>query len=603
MLIVVIITADIFARWVFNCPIPGSLEVTELVLPLIVFLGIAYAGIEKKHIAIDIFYNKLSTSAQNIIGTFTTLLSCVVMSLMTWRFAQRTLVSVELNEYGDIVGIPYWPSLLMVTIGSGLMLIVLLIELLRLFADLKNTVKFAMLWSLLIVLAAGTLTFSNILLDMFSIQMTNLTIGILFISILMVLMFMKMPIAFAMAFIGFIGVWQLKSFHTAIPLMAIGPWTVATQWTYSVIPTFILMGMFAFYASLSKDLFDAGYRWFGGRPGGLAITTIAACGSFAAICGCSTATAGTMGTIAIPEMERYKYKPELAAGSVAAGGTLGILIPPSLGFMVYGIITEQSIGKLFIAGVIPGIILTALFIISILVRCSINPELGPKAQNYSFKEKLYSLKKTWSMLLLFMIVMGGLYLGYFSPTEAGAIGAFCSLCIGFAMKRLTWTKFSNALLDAGRLTATIFIILCCVKILGYFIALTQIPFLLSNFVISLDLSKYMVILLILILYMVLGMLMNIVPMMVLTLPIVFPMVIGLGFDPIWFGVLMVVMMEMGQITPPVGINAFVVSGVAPQIPMGKIFRGIMPFWFIQIVIIILLVLFPPIATYLPNLMN
>jgi tripartite ATP-independent transporter DctM subunit len=417
------------------------------------------------------------------------------------------------------------------------------------------------------------------------------------------LMFLKMPIAFCMAFIGLEGLWYLKGISQTLPLMALGPWMVASHWSYSVIATFVLMGMFAFHSGISKDLYDSGYKWFGHQPGGLALTTVAACGGFASICGCSTATAATMATIALPEMQRFNYKPSLSTGSVAAGGTLGILIPPSLGFMVYGVITEESIGKLFIAGIIPGIILLALFMLAIYIPCRMNRDLGPSGPRFGFVEKIYALRKTWAMLLLFLVVMGGLYFGVFGPSDAGAIGAFGALAIGLVMGRLSWNRIMDALLEAGRLTAMIFMILCCVKILSYFIALTKIPFFLSDLILSYQLSAYWVLLLIFVLYLILGMLMNIIPMMILTLPIIFPMVIQVGFDPIWFGVVMVVMMEMGQITPPVGINVFVVSGVAPNIPMGSIFKGIIPFVFAQCVLLIFLVLFPKIATFLPGLMG
>ena len=420
---------------------------------------------------------------------------------------------------------------------------------------------------------------------------------------MLLIMLLRMPIAFCMAFIGLQGLWYLKGISSTLPLMALGPYMAASDWNYGVIPTFVLMGMFAFYSGISKDLFDSGYKWLGHQPGGLALTTIAACCGFASICGCSTTTAATMSTIALPEMRRFKYRDSLSAGSIAAGGTLGILIPPSIGFMVYGVITEESIGKLFIAGIIPGLLLGFLFLLSIYIRCKINPSLGPCGPVFNFRQKLLAIRHTWQMFLLFIVVIGGLYFGVFGPNEAGAIGALGSLVIGVALGRLSWPKIKDALLASGALTAMIFMILTCVKILSYFIALTKIPFLLPGFIVSYNLSPYWVLLLILLLFLILGCLMNIIPMMILTLPILYPTVVQAGFDPIWFGVIMVIMMEMGQITPPVGINVFVISGVATDISMGSIFRGIVPFLLCQVGLLAILILFPGIATFLPGLMR
>jgi tripartite ATP-independent transporter DctM subunit len=310
-----------------------------------------------------------------------------------------------------------------------------------------------------------------------------------------------------------------------------------------------------------------------------------------------------MGVIALPEMKRFNYSSSLATGSVAAGGTLGILIPPSLGFMLYGIITEQSIGKLFMAGIIPGIILAGLFTASILIRCRLDPQLGPPGERASSQERIAAVKNTWPMLLLFIFVIGGIYLGFFNPTEAGAMGAFGAFVITIALKQMTWTKFTDSLLHTGKLTSMLFLILCGVKILQYFIASTKIPLEISTFVVSLNLSSSAILVFILILYVILGMLMNIVPMIMITLPIIYPAIIGMGFDPIWFGVLMVIIMEMGLITPPIGLHVFLIAGISKDTPMSTIFKGIIPFWIAQIIMITILILFPKLATFLPGFME
>ncbi|MYE36544.1 MAG: TRAP transporter large permease, partial [Rhodobacteraceae bacterium] len=329
------------------------------------------------------------------------------------------------------------------------------------------------------------------------------------------------------------------------------------------------------------------------------------CGGFAAICGESVAAAATMGSVSLPEMKKYNYDDSLATGSVAAGGTLGILIPPSIGFVVYGIITEQSIGKMFMAGIIPGIILTTGFCLAVYVQCILNPKLGPKSKRFTLQQIARSIFDIWPVAALFAAVIGGIYSGILTPTEAGGVGASGALLIALFSKGFNRQKLFNALLEATTTSAMIFTILIGVGLLGYFVTLTDIPREFANFLGSLDVSRYVIFILILLLYLVLGMVMNIIPMMMLTLPILFPTVVGLGFDPIWFGVIMVIMMEMGQITPPIGINVFVIHGVAKKydVRMATIYRGIIPFVIVEVLVIILLTIFPEITLWLPNSMD
>jgi len=381
---------------------------------------------------------------------------------------------------------------------------------------------------------------------------------------------------------------MLKNQHVAVDLIT------------SVLPDHVnsfLQSIFCIWGAFIKV--------FGRLPGGLAIGTVAGCGGFAAICGESVAAAATMGSVSIPEMKKYNYDDSLATGSVAAGGTLGILIPPSIGFVVYGIITEQSIGKMFMAGIIPGIILVVGFALAVYVQCRINPNLGPKAPKATRSEIMWSIIDVWPVALLFAAVIGGIYSGILTSTEAGGIGASGALLIALFAPGFNRHKLFAALLEATQTSAMIFTILIGVGLLGYIVTLTDIPLAFANFLKGLDVSRYVIYVLILLLYLVLGMVMNIIPMMMLTLPILFLTVVGLGFDPIWFGVIMVIMMEMGQITPPIGINVFVIHGVAKKynISMATIYRGIIPFVIVEILVIILLTIFPEITLWLPNSMD
>ncbi|MCF8038300.1 MAG: TRAP transporter large permease subunit [Desulfohalobiaceae bacterium] len=603
LLFISVIAADVCLRYLLNHPIPGTVEITEFVLPLVVFFTAAYAAVEHRHVGIDLFYEHFGARAQGIVDVFTSILSVYVMSVVTWPLFAYGIEQYASGERGDVLGLPHWPAILMSVAGCVVLVLVLIFQAIRAVCEAQKSGHACFFWTGLAGVAGLALILLPWLLDLFGVYLSNLTTGLLFVGLMLLLMFLRMPIAFCMAITGLQGLWYLKGLAPTLPLLSIGPWMAASEWNYAVIPAFILMGMFAFYSGVSKDLFDSGYKWLGHQPGGLALTTITACSGFAAICGCSTTTAATMSTIALPEMRRFNYKDSLSASTIAAGGTLGILIPPSIGFMIYGVMTEQSIGKLFMAGFIPGLLLMSLFLASVYIRCRINPNLGPCGPAFSLKQKILGLRDIWQMLLLFILVIGGLYLGVFGPNEAGAIGAIGALVIGLMLRRLSWANIKKSLLATGELTAMIFMILICVKILSYFIALTKIPFLLPNFIVSYNLSPYWVLVLILLLYLLLGCLMNIIPMMILTLPIIYPTVIQAGFDPIWFGVMMVIMMEMGQITPPVGINVFVISGCAPDIPMGRIFKGIIPFIVMQVLLLILLTVFPGIVTFLPNLIK
>jgi tripartite ATP-independent transporter DctM subunit len=351
------------------------------------------------------------------------------------------------------------------------------------------------------------------------------------------------------------------------------------------------------------EIYQTVYRWIGFLPGGLSMATIGACGGFAAISGSSLAAAATMGMVALPEMKRFKYDNALATGCVAAGGTLGILIPPSTVMIIYGILTEQPIATLFIAGILPGLLLTGLFILTVYIVTKIKPSLGPPGPRFSMKERIYSLKDTWSIFSLFLLVIGGLYTGWFTPTEAAGVGAFGAFAITLIKKRLTWDNLKVSLEQTVRTTAMVFLILIGAHIFGYFLTISQIPDQLSILATEWGLSKYAILALIIFAYIIMGCFMEGLALMVLTIPIVYPLVLELGFDPIWFGVIITLVMEMSLITPPVGINVFIISGISKDVPMYVIFRGIIPFWCAMLVCVIFLILFPQIALWLPLTMR
>lgn len=433
--------------------------------------------------------------------------------------------------------------------------------------------------------------------------MDPIFVGVVGIVALLALIAIGMPVGFVMCIVGFGGYAALTSFAAAFGLLKIVPYETCANYSLSVIPLFILMGYFALYSGLSRELFTFFYRWMGFVPGGLAIATVGGCAGFAAICGASPATAATMGTVAIPEMKKYNYKSSLATGCVAAGGTLGILIPPSIGFILYGIMTENSIIELFTAGIIPGILLASLFMLTIYIMAKRNPEMAPAGPKFPLRERLEALKGIWAIVFLFVFVIGGMMAGWFSPTEAAAVGAFGALLFMIIKGQCTFTNLYNCLLDAGKTISMTFIIMIGAYLFAYFLAITRIPTTLTEIISNLQVPPTIIMIGILLFYLGLGCIMDAIAMILLTVPIFYPVVISLGFNPIWFGVLVVVIMEQALITPPVGMNVYIIHGVAKDVPLETIFKGIFPFWIVMLAFLTILFIFPDIATFLPSIVN
>ncbi|MEW6670342.1 MAG: TRAP transporter large permease [Thermodesulfobacteriota bacterium] len=433
--------------------------------------------------------------------------------------------------------------------------------------------------------------------------MSPTLIGLIGIAALFILIFSRMPIAFIMMLVGFVGFGWIVSLDAALNLAAKDLFSVFSSYNLTVIPLFVLMGQIAFHAGISTRLFDAAYKFIGHLPGGLAIAAVGACAAFSAICGSTNATAATMASATLPEMKRFNYQPSLATGTVAAGGSLGILIPPSVIFIVYGILTEQSIGKLFIAGLLPGILLTILFILTIMIWAQLKPEIGPKGERAPFREKIASLSGLVETLILFSIVMGGLFAGLFTPTEAGAIGAFGTIVLALIRRTLSWKGFAAALFETTRITSMILVIVAGATIFSHFLAISRIPFDIASWIAGIHLPAVAVMFLIILIYLIGGCFIDALALIMLTVPIFYPVVIKLGYDPLWFGVIIVLITQIGVITPPVGANVYVVSGVARDVPLEVIFRGVFPFLLAMILCTLLLIPFPQVALWLPSLIR
>ncbi len=428
------------------------------------------------------------------------------------------------------------------------------------------------------------------------------TIGLIGIAVLLFLLLVRVPVAFAMFLIGFLGIWQLNGFDAAKSLLASETFTLASSPELIVVPLFILMGNVASVTGMSRKLYDAAYAMIGQIRGGLASATVLACGGFAALSGSSVASALTMGKVSLVQMDRFNYDPRLATGVVAAGGTLGILIPPSTGFVIYAILTEQSIGRLFLAGVLPGFLLLTMFVLTITILCWLKPEYGPPGPKTTFLEKGRSLIGAMPILIVILVTIGGIYGGLFSPVEAAGVGAGLVIVYGALTRTLSFKDLWFSARDSVVTTATVMLILIGAHMINPFLALSHIPDVVGNALTSLELGVFGTLFVILGIYMVLGCFLEGFAMLVLTLPIFFPVTQQLGIDPIWFGVLVVLTLEMGLISPPVGINVFIVKSVAPNVELGQIFRGVVPFWLAMLVTLGILIAFPQLSLLLPDTM-
>jgi tripartite ATP-independent transporter DctM subunit len=424
--------------------------------------------------------------------------------------------------------------------------------------------------------------------------------GIVGIILLIILFLLKMPIAFAMAFVGMLGFGYIVSWSAGTSILARDFFGQFYSYSLSAITMFVLMGSFAFVAGIGERLYKAAYGLVGDMRGGLGIATIMGCAGFAAICGSTSATAATMGRIVLPEMRKYGYEDSLATGTIASAGTLGILIPPSTVFIVYGFLTEQSIGKLFVAGIFPGLILALLFSITVYLICRFNPQLGPPGEATGWREKIKISIQVFEAVLLFLLVIGGLFLGWFSPVEAGGIGAAGALVIGLLRRQVTWQKFIEFTKDGLRTATMIICLITGATVFGRFMAITTIPFIIADWVEGLPLPPVAIMAVIVMIFLIGGCFMDVMALITLIVPVIYPVVIRLGFDPIWFGVIIVLMANLGVITPPVGVNVYVIKAISPQTPLEKIFKGTLPFLAAILITTAIVIVYPQIALFLTS---
>jgi tripartite ATP-independent transporter DctM subunit len=431
--------------------------------------------------------------------------------------------------------------------------------------------------------------------------MSEVAIGIIGLAVVLVMFLTGIELGFAMALVGFVGFSIIVSTPAALNLLAKDVFDVFASYGFTVIPLFVLMGQVAFNAGIAKRLYNAAFKFVGHIPGGMAMATVVGATAFKAICGSSPATAATFASVAVPEMDRYNYDKKLSAGIVAVVGTLGILIPPSVTLIVFGIITEQSIGKLFLAGLIPGLIIAFFFICIIYGWCRINPTLGPRGEKSSWKARISSLPEILWVLVIFLIVVGGLMKGFFTPTEAGSIGTFAVLLLSAFKRDINFKGYIKSVAESLRTACMVLVLIAGSTILGHFLAVTRIPMIASDWVVSLPFDRYIIMIIISLIYQMGGSFIDDLAFMILATPIFYPAIIKLGFDPLWFGMIIAITVMIGVVIPPVAINVFVVKNIT-KVPFGVIYKGVYPFLISLAVCAALLFLFPQIATFLPNLL-
>lgn len=597
----VVTFCDVLLRYLMTGAMLGAIEMVELLQVVLIFGALPLVQTWHANIRVGLVVDQLSPALRLVFEAMCLLVALLLFVMMTWCLYGVVLERAGNGERSMMLGIPIYVYVLCACIGAGSMALTLLTQLLEVAG---RALENRWLPHLCCGLVAGLCIASLFLLiKAMGWNEHLLLLGGLGMAFMLMLLLAGLPIGIAMAGVGYLGL--LSIYPDVLPANATlgsSTYTTAAFYPYSVVPMFILMGEFAKYSGISREMFNAANIWLGRLPGGLGVASVAGCAGFSAVSGDSIATAVTMASVALPEMDKLKYDKGFACATLAAGGTLGILIPPSAGFIFYSLVTEESIGKLFIAGIIPGLLLAVIFIAVVIIKAIRHPELAPRGVQTTWKAKLVATKGVIAMLCLILLILGGILGGIFSPNEGGAVGAMGTLLYALARRQLSFAQFWEAMRNATKVTAGLLLILVGVGLLSSFFAATALPFELADMVIGMDANRYVILAGILVFYIILGAMVNVIPMILLTLPAIFPSVVGLGFDPIWFGVVCVVLMEMSVITPPVGMNVFVLSTVAEGVTVAEIYRNVLPFFFGMLLLIGLLICFPQLATWLPSVL-
>jgi tripartite ATP-independent transporter DctM subunit len=594
---------DVLLRYFFDKPIPNTVDLGSMLMVALVFLGLAYVQLDKLHITIDLVTSRLSPKARLALSTAMYTICLVTIALMVWRGALNVIDYYQKGIIG-YSGLPHYPASAIIPFGSIFLFIVFLHDLLAKIVEGQKLRFGAVTWLLSLGLPVLFMVFMAFWMKPILTELDLTMVGCVSIVILILFIFLGMPIAFALISMGIVFMGHALGPAAGYTIVGRLMYMQVASYNWVVIPLFMLMAYFVVASELGADAYLGAYRWIGHWRGGLGIATIGASTALAAVEGTGTAALVTLGPVAIPEMRKYKYSDTLSSGCIAAGATLGPMIPPSLGFIVYGIIVQESIGKLFIAGIIPGLILAATFVAYIIIGCRVNPTLGPPGASSSWGDRIKVLPVFLPILFIFLIVIGGIYAGVFSAMEGGGIGAFMALLVALAFRRLTWKKFKTAIRDATRFTSMIVLVIAGGMLFGNSLGASGVSSRMIEAIQGFGITPLAFVAIIIVVYILFGIICDAPIIVIITLPILGPMLKAMGIDLIWFGVLTTLFVGLGSISPPYAMNIFMLRSIAcPDVPLGVMYRGIIPFCICTAVVGILILFFPILATWLPNLMR
>jgi tripartite ATP-independent transporter DctM subunit len=596
--------ADVIARYFFNSPFALILDITGIMMLTGVFLAVSYTYEQGAHVGIDLITSKLKPRIKLAWELITTILALVIIAFMIKANYDQLLYTISSQKnVSQSLYINQGPFMGIVLLGLVTLWLLIFKDICKKIVE-SIKIKFnALNWLCIIGISALVIVLAIIWMQPKLIQLSLPMVGLIGILIFLAFLFSGTPIAFGLIITGFVCISHIRGYTISMNMLGTEPYINTTSYSWSVMAFFILMGYLAFYAKFGEDLYFAANRWIGHFKGGLALATVAACTGLAAIVGDSASVVATMSSIARPEMKKYGYDDRLTAGSICGGATLGPIIPPSVPFIVYGVLTSVSIGTLFIAGIVPGIIMAAFFCIIIIVWSRLNPNVGPAAAKSTWKQRIVSLKAGGPVLVLFVFVIGGMFMGMFTPTEGGAMGAAGILIMGLLLKRFKWNNFSQALVEAGKVTSIIFLILVGAVLFTRFGVWCNLSAAASSFLTGLGLSPMLSIAILFIVFFGLGFIIDTLPLTLIGVPIAHPIALMFGFDPIWFAVVLVCVINVGTITPPVAICLFLMKALNPDMPIGVIFRGAIPFVIATFVTILLIFFIPDLVTWLPHLVD
>jgi tripartite ATP-independent transporter DctM subunit len=591
---------DVIMRYVFHSPMRYVTELVEVMMIVSIFLAIAHTQNVKSHVAVDLITSKLSARARLIMEFLTIVLGLGIFAIIIWQTVEEIPWALANNTiHTQSFRVSKAPFLAIIALGSTCLWLLLLRDLLQKVVDAQKLGMKQYQWFLMFTLPVIALALAGLWTQPTMWQTGLTTAGLIGILAALFLFLIGMPISFALLLVSFIFTFHIRGSNIAFDILATDIYRTTGTYSFSAVNFFVLVGYFCLFAGFGTDLYRAAYKWFGHLRGGLAIATVGACTGYAAIVGDSLSATATMGAVALPEMKKYKYDDRLSAGSICGGSFLGPIIPPSVTFVFYGLFTKLSIGDLFVAGIIPGVLIALIFSAIIVVWCRRNPSIGPPGEKSTWVPRIVSLKAGGPVLLLFVLVIGGIYMGVFTPTEGGSIGAMISFLLGLGMRRFTWKNFAEAMLESGKVISMIFLIIIGAVLFTRFAAWCNMSQTISDFFTGLGLSPMIYVILVLVVFIILGAVMDIMPLLLIGVPILHPIAVSLGINPLWFAVLVVLAINLGALTPPVGLILFVYKGMAKDVSMASVYRGALPFVLGIILAMVLIILIPSLATWLP----